>query len=83
MRSVAGGPPQNPPATAGGTDLIAQDDPRMTRNTTKVLNSSLELKPCRYLRPMANKLEDPRTYITPSDRAGVAIKSSPMELVAM
>lgn len=34
-------------------------------------------------RPIANKLFDERTYITPSDRAGVAISISPIEFVAM
>lgn len=34
-----------------------------------------------YRLPMANRLEDPRTYITPSERAGVAITVSPTELV--
>lgn len=32
---------------------------------------------------MAKRLAADRTYITPSDKAGVAIKSSPIELVAM
>ena len=35
------------------------------------------------LRPTANRLADERTYITPSDKAGVAISISPIELVAM
>ncbi len=34
-----------------------------------------------YLRPIANKLVDERTYITPSDNACVAISSSPIEFV--
>src|SRR6185295_17724829 len=33
-------------------------------------------------RPIANKLADERTYITPSDNAGVAINNSPIEFVA-
>ena len=32
--------------------------------------------------PTANKLCADRTYITPSDKAGVAINNSPIELVA-
>lgn len=36
-----------------------------------------------YLRPIATRLDTDRTYITPSDSAGVAISSSPIELVAM
>ena len=32
-------------------------------------------------RPIANRLVAPRTYITPSDNAGVAINNSPIELV--
>src|SRR5678815_6184212 len=36
-----------------------------------------------FLRPMANRLWDERTYITPSDSAGVAISNSPIEFVAM
>jgi hypothetical protein len=35
------------------------------------------------LRPTANRLADERTYITPSDKAGVAISISPIEFVAM
>jgi hypothetical protein len=35
------------------------------------------------LSPIANKLRDDRTYITPPDSAGVAISNSPMEFVAM
>ena len=35
------------------------------------------------LRAIANTLADDRTYITPSDSAGVAINSSPIEFVAM
>ena len=35
-----------------------------------------------YLRRIANKLADERTYMTPSDNAGVAISNSPMEFVA-
>ena len=31
--------------------------------------------------PIANKLADDRTYITPSDNAGVAINNSPIEFV--
>jgi hypothetical protein len=33
--------------------------------------------------PIANRVCKPRTYITPRDRAGVAISSSPIALVAM
>jgi len=33
-------------------------------------------------RPIANRLAEVRTYITPSDKAGVAISSSPIEFVA-
>ena len=35
-----------------------------------------------FFRPTANRLCDERTYITPSDKAGVAISNSPIELVA-
>ena len=35
------------------------------------------------LRPTAYRLADERTYITPFDRAGVAINISPIEFVAM
>ena len=35
------------------------------------------------VRPIANRLAAPRTYMTPSESAGVAISSSPIELVAM
>jgi hypothetical protein len=34
------------------------------------------------LLPIANRLPAPRTYMTPSERAGVAINNSPIELVA-
>jgi len=36
-----------------------------------------------FLLPTANRLSAERTYITPSDNAGVAIKSSPIVFVAM
>src|SRR3569832_2069349 len=35
------------------------------------------------LRPMAKRLWEERTYITPSERAGVAMSNSPIEFVAM
>ena len=36
-----------------------------------------------FLRPIAKRLAADRTYITPSDKAGVAINNSPIEFVAM
>ena len=36
-----------------------------------------------FFLPTANKLSAERTYITPSDNAGVAINSSPIVFVAM
>ena len=36
-----------------------------------------------FFLPIAKRLAFERTYITPSDKAGVAISSSPIELVAM
>src|SRR5688572_21452077 len=36
-----------------------------------------------FFGPTANRLCADRTYITPSDKAGVAINNSPIELVAM
>lgn len=47
----------------------------------KIRPPSLLLIQC--LRPTANRLADERTYITPSDNAGVAISISPIEFVAM
>jgi hypothetical protein len=44
--------------------------------------SSLVFGSAHYFRPIANRLADERTYITPSDKAGVAISSSPIEFVA-
>ena len=36
-----------------------------------------------FLCPIAKRLAADRTYITPSDKAGVAINNSPIEFVAM
>ena len=44
----SGWAPRNPPATAGGTDLIAQDDPRITRNTRD--NTKRQTEPTARLR---------------------------------
>lgn len=41
-----------------------------------------ELAGAHWLRPTANRLFDERTYITPSDSAGVAISNSPIKFVA-
>lgn len=45
------------------------------------LNSQLAIRnfPCRYFFPIAKRLDMPRTYNTPSEIAGVAISSSPIE----
>src|SRR5262245_9218419 len=53
-----------------------QNRTRATRYRIVVLTRS-------HFRPTANKLDAERTYITPSDSAGVAISNSPIELVAM
>ena|SRR6185295_735424 len=54
--------------------------------TRRVLADKFDILHCclvQCLRPTANRLADERTYITPSDKAGVAINISPIEFVAM
>jgi hypothetical protein len=48
--------------------------------SVRVISMPVILTHC--FRPIANRLDDERTYITPSDKAGVAINSSPIEFVA-
>jgi len=53
-----------------------------TRRTQRAAENAK--KPGNYfLRPIAKRLSAERTYITPSDNAGVAISNSPIEFVAM
>ena len=53
------------------------------RKVRRPIPTAREVDHGRYgLRPIANRLSDERTYITPSDNAGVAISISPIEFVA-
>jgi hypothetical protein len=72
-------------ATAG-VPQVARDELRATGGTgperAGLLHVSMTSTSA-YLRPIAKRLRAVRTYITPSDSAGVAISSSPIAFVAI
>ena len=64
--------------------------PRVSKRPTHKSAACLRARYCTIVKqrryffgPTANRLCADRTYITPSDKAGVAINNSPIELVAM